>query len=298
MGDALNFQVDGSFAMRCFSLYLGDGRWLALLFLAGLVLIAWKRSGKPERLLLWGTLLLVLTVYNPLIVRIVVPRLVDPEVYYRLFWLLPMAIGAAYFVVRLMVLCPYKAGKAAIGAAFIACALLVGQPNAFLFANLHRPENIYKVPSALIWACDEIHKDFAQHKDEMKESYKNFPEESTPRVVFAEGLEVFARQYDPGIYLALNRDSRLRYNGSQVVGEAKSKKDTRRTRRILDVLNGKTTVKIEKFKTAMRRKKASYLVIEAGSSCHAYLLEVGCEVIGEGGGYVLYRYIPPKRVKQ
>ena len=292
MIETANFDLDLSFLRKCFKVYLGRA-WLIpvcciLLLTAGVCLEGYRRHvGKKDRNHLVYFLLLCvilgLTVYNPLATRLLVPRIFSKAIFYRIFWLMPAVPALAYVLVLAVARGRNKfLGGVILAAAFSASLILITQ-NTLLDHGFHRPENIYKVPQSVVYACDAIHEDFEE-------------EERLPKTIWAFELEVYVRQYDPSILLSIPRDMRLNYAGSITVSKSTGSKRYKRRALILDVINSvRDDIKIKRFKNAMRMTKTDYLIIPEEYTCHEYLKEAGCQVVSSGEGVVIYRYIWEKK---
>lgn len=256
--------------------YWGEGLPFLLFFALGLFWVLADKKQKDARLFWQYTIILGLTVYNPFLVRLAVPRLVEEAVYYRFLWALPAALGAAYFMTELTWRFPGRFPKVLAAAALAVLAVTATSVNDTVLERLSLPSNIYKVPDELVEACALIHEDYEG--------------EEAPKAVFAFELELFARQYDASIRLTIDRDTRLYYNGSQTVGNPEGEKTYKWKKRILDAINSVGNVKLKQFKRAMKSTRTSYLVLSEEDSCHDYLKEAGCEEFARAGKYILYRY--------
>ena len=263
------------FVQECMKNYWG-GCLFPAFFLAGILFGIFNRKEKEGRVFVAYTLILFLTVYNPLLVKYVIPKLNFEAVYYRFFWLLPVAAGLAYYCVRLVLAVSNKVLKGILVILMVLVLVCTGTPLKSVMAVENLPENAYKVPDDLIFACEMIHQD---------------SEKENPRVVFDQGMNTLARQYDASLILCLNRDFVLFRNGSTVVGHYTEENDAYRLqKRIMDVVMFQEEVEIPAFKRALNYVKADYLVIPVAFSKHEYLQAAGCEPFAENGNYVIYRY--------
>ncbi|MBQ6323085.1 MAG: hypothetical protein IJI24_09440 [Lachnospiraceae bacterium] len=282
MTDALYYDRDWLFVWKCMKAYLGNWRWVLWVLLAGTLICfaqaICSRKSNQGVYASGGMLLLTVTLLNPWLVLKVLDRLVEPAAYYRFFWALPMTVIGAYFLTRLVVKAPGKFGKFA-ALCVIALLLFLGRDKSHvLTVNLHIPENIYKVPDGLIYACDIIHEDYQDDTGRR------------PRAVFSDRYELFCRQYDASIRLTIDRDLRLAYNGSQTVGTVSQSKANKRRIQILDAINSQNDITIKQFRRAMTRTRTDYIIIPDYFTSHEFLLEAGCEKLGEGEGVVVYRF--------
>ena len=88
-GDGLNF------LFKCIALYNGSSFFL-LLYLLGLVFIAIKGTPGIRRVFLYPGLIILFTVYNPLL-PLLINRLFDVnKEYYRFLWIPPVCILPAF----------------------------------------------------------------------------------------------------------------------------------------------------------------------------------------------------------
>lgn len=275
MSAAIGFENSWLFVLKCLKEYWADCPFL-LYFFAGLIWTYGWKKGKEDRIFWYAVWVLGLTVYNPLLIHLIVPRFLDAEIYYRFFWLLPVTIGVAYYAALMVAECGKTWKKCAAAAVFMALIVTTSSVNGNIVYNVRLPENLYKVPDAVLYACDLIHRDYEG--------------EGEPKAVFTDEYEIYVRQYDPSIRLTIDRNTRLYYNGSSVVGEVKETKAYKRRKRILDVLNSAEEVPVKKFRKALQKTKTNYLVVPEWYSCHAYLLEAGLTVVDQTGGIIVYRF--------
>ncbi len=275
------------FVELCMKNYWGGCLFLAL-FMAGILSsivcyagekITGKGKGKkalhPSSVMVWMTVILFCTVYNPYLVRWIIPRLNFENEYYRFFWILPVIPGTAYYLVRLIFI--FRSGFLRVGAAFLAAVLLIelGTPLEGVVTNFAPVENIYKVPDGLVEACAIIHED---------------SDEEHPRVVFDKELNIMARQYDPSLSLVLGRDAVLYRDGSQVVTVDPTRLVYRRQKVIMDRLYFGEKIKRYRFKRALIKTRTDYLVLKKGAGGRRFLKRAGCRVIGRSGDYLVYRF--------
>lgn len=275
MGEAINFESSWFFVLKCLEEYWAGCPFL-LWFCIGLIWIYVFQKRTAARVFWYYTILLGLTIYNPLVIHFVVPKFLDAELYYRFFWVLPVTVGVAYFFAQWVADCKMAWMKCMVTGLFLALIVTTSSVNGNVVYNLHMPENVYKVPDGVLYACDIIHRDYDG--------------EGEPRAVFSDEYEIYVRQYDPSIKLTIDRNTRLYYQGSSVVGEVKENKKYLRRKRILDVINWAEEVPMKKFKTAMRLTKTDYIVVPEWYSCNAYLTEAGLEKVDQTGGIVVYRF--------
>lgn len=246
-----------------------------ILFLCGILWSLFYHKKQTARIFLCYALSLALTVYNPLFVKYVIPKMNFEDEYYRFFWILPVIPGIAYYAVR--IICSRKKTAGKIVAALLMTAIIVcsGTPMQGIAQNFTAAENLYKVPDELRSVCSVI------HGDGKKEN---------PRVVFDIGLNFTARQYDASLFLVLNRDAVLYRAGSGVIKVNSEKASYQRQKAIMDVVYYNEDVDKDIFCDALIAAKTDYLVVSVLNLKHDYLKEVGCIPIAQTEEYVVYRF--------
>lgn len=264
------------FVQVCLKNYWGPCLFLAL-FAAGLVWTIIAHKKQEPRVFLFYTLFLLLTAYNPFVVKYLIPKLKFENEYYRLFWILPVAIGVAYYAVRFIFLSKKMGIRVTAGILAVILLIACGSPLTSVMQDLKMPQNVYKVPDDLIFACNIIHED---------------SEEENPRVVFDMNLNTLARQYDASLHLVLNRDAVIYRAGSTVAGTVnEDNKYYKRQKCIMDVTYyAMDDVPLEMFQAALNLTGTEYLVFPLGLPKSEFIQEAGCVPIAENGSYVIYRY--------
>lgn len=264
-----------SFVRVCLEQYWGNW-WFPLLFLLGLVWTLITHRKQAPVIFVFYTVFLALTVYNPYLVKIIIPKLDFENEYYRFFWILPLIPAVAYYGTRLVFSLKTGAGRALAAAVTAAVVLALGIPLSGVARDFSAAENLYKVPDDLRAVCDVIH---------------SHSSEENPRVVFDNHLNHIARQYDPSLELVLNRNVVLYRLGSTVVGTYdESKPIVKMWMRIIDVVYLEKQRNCLGFKRALHRTKTDYLVIPVEHTMHDYFVQAGCEAIAQTEDYVVYYF--------
>ena len=327
------------FVWECLKRYVGKSWPILVIFLAGiavslLLLLRGRKKEKPLEIVtldgeesgmrygdpettpdqedmsatwLFLSILLMcaVTVCNPFLVRGLIPRLGMTAVYYRFFWVLPITLGAAYYLTRVLSAVRRKLLRAL---AFLCCAavLAVIMPLNPGIRSLRLPTNVYKVDGAIPVLCEAIHEDFEQTAryrkacenlekitDRNSKKWLKAKERTCPTCVFPYHLEFAVRQYDPGIRLLFNRNLRLYYEGNRTTGITYDESKVRYQRRalILDAMYGRDdTITTEAFQKAMRKTRTKYLVVEESLANGTFLTLSGCTQVGIRAGYTIFRY--------
>ncbi|MCD8380028.1 MAG: hypothetical protein LUC95_06895 [Lachnospiraceae bacterium] len=164
----------------------GSGALSALYLCAVIFLLLTEKKKSRRLLLVYFPLILTVALLCPVTYRIFA-QMLDEEIYYRFYWMLPMTTTLAYSGVRLYEL--YRGRwRPLFGAAILALFMLCGDYvyDSWQFAAA---ENEYHIPQAVVDICDEIHR-------EGKEVVAVFPSE----------LMQYVRQYDCTICMPYGRD--------------------------------------------------------------------------------------------
>lgn len=267
-----------SFIWEVLAAYWGDALVFFLLFLVAIIGLLLIRQRNGSAVFISTFFCLLLTIYNPILVRYIVDLLHLETIYYRLFWLLPVTAVLAYMAVTLSVSVKYKPVQILIAAVCAAVILIGGQPLDSAW-KLSLPDNIYKVSDDLIDACAIIHQD---------------SEEEQPTVVFDTNMNMVARQYDPSLLLALNRNVVLYRAGSQTVSGIDTESAYYQGQKaLMDVAFYGEEIPMRRFLAGLRWREVDYLVVPLNNPLHDYIQEAGCIPVGETAQYVVYRYEQP-----
>ena len=246
-----------------------------VLFVIGILWSLFCHKKQTARIFLCYAVFLGLTVYNPLFVKYIIPKMNFEDEYYRFFWILPVIPGVAYYAVRIISSGKKKYQRMIAVVIAVAVIMLTGSPMQGIVRNYAMSENLYKVPNDLRAVCSIIHED---------------SESENPRVVFDIGLNFVARQYDASILLVLNRDAVLYRAGSQVIKMNPEKISYQRQKAIMDVVYYSEDVDMDVFREALIARKTDYLVVPVTNLKHDYIKACGCEAIAQTEERVVYRF--------
>lgn len=89
------------FVDACMRLYWGSC-WYPLLFAVGLICTLVLGRKRKSGIFIGYTVFLLLTVYNPLVVKYLIAKAKFENEYYRFIWILPVIPAVAYYGVRLV----------------------------------------------------------------------------------------------------------------------------------------------------------------------------------------------------
>lgn len=164
----------------------GSGMLVALYIVALLYLFFHEKETYKRILLIYLPFFLIAILLLPVTYRIV-STVIDEELYYRFFWMLPMTLVIAYTAVELYH--SYRGKYKKIVALCLALVIIVSGD--FLYDNWRysKAENAYHIPQKVVDICDLIHTDG-------REVMAVFPME----------LMQYVRQYDGTICMPYGRN--------------------------------------------------------------------------------------------
>lgn len=262
------------FVQECMRQYWGNCFFPAF-FIAGIIWSFLRHRKQEGAVFLGYAVFLALTVYNPIVVKYVIPKLGFELEYYRFIWLLPVIPGVAYYAVKLIWSLKKNSWRAA---AFVLAAVVLmaaGEAKDGVVNGFSGIENVYKVPNDLIEICEYIHGDC---------------EGENPRVVFEMGLNTVARQYDASLHLVLNRDAVLYRAGSTSVSVNTESASYQRQKVIMDAIYYNEAIEDEQLADALNQTGTEYIAVELESECQDQLKRIGAEEIARTEEFVVYRY--------
>lgn len=264
------------FVDACMRLYWSSC-WYPLLFVVGLICtLIWGRK-RNSRIFIGYTLFLLLTVYNPLVVKYMIPRFKFENEYYRFIWILPVVPAVAYYGVRLVTMFKKKWLRVLLAIAVSVGFMILGNPLDGVVTNFAMTENIYKVPNDLRAVCDVIHQN---------------QENDFPRVAFDNGLNSIVRQYDAGIATVISRNASIYRAGSTVAGTYDEDSSFyKRQKALLDVIDYHIYEDKEGFRSALKKSKTDFIVTLTEQTDNEWLTDCGCELIAQTESHLIYKYI-------
>ena len=263
------------FVGACMKLYWSSC-WYPVIFAVGLLCTLVRGRKRTSRIFIGYTIFLLLTVYNPLVVKYLIAKAKFENEYYRFIWILPVIPGVAYYSVKLVTFFRKKWQKVLAAGIVAGCIIVLGNPLDGVVKNFAMTENIYKVPDDLRAICDVIHQNQA---------------DDLPKVVFDSSLNSIVRQYDAGIGLVINRNASIYRAGSTVAGTYdENSKFYKRQKALLDVIDYHIYDDKKGFVNALKKLKADFIVTSIDSGDHEFLTECGCELIAQTESHYIYKY--------
>ncbi len=229
-------------------------RFIAVLYLAGVIYLLITEKEKRIRVLMVYTPLTVLAIFLcPLFRKFFVGAGLDGETYYRVLWLLPIGITIAYAGCKL-----FSAHKR-IGLIVMSAAVIVCGTCVYTNQNVTRAENLYHLPDSAVKVCDFLNE---QGKGEYI------------KVVVPQELVHFVRQYDADIMMPYGRNMLVpRWGYYDAVHEAMEKT---------------TIVDMKALLEATRSYQCNYVVFHETRELNSDPADYRLELLGKVDGYLIY----------
>lgn len=168
--------------------YMGSGTVL-IWYLAAVLLLFIKEKRRPVRILfLYVPATVLVLFFNPLFARLF-ERFLGQEIYFRMWWMVPMTPTLAYGAVCL---CVRSKGRSLLTAGAAVVLILLSGTLVYRNPLFSRAENIHHVPREVVEICDRI-------KVDGREVCAAFPEE----------FLTYVRQYSGVVCMPYGRDAIL-----------------------------------------------------------------------------------------
>ena len=260
------------YIVKCVQYYSGGGLYL-LLFLLGLVYLFRKGTDRDKEIFVYPSIVLILTVYNP-----VCPVLINSffdinKEYYRFLWITPVVIMLSYIATKLVTDGDHSKGWRVIVAASLACFLM--GLGVFVYSKGYTAStNIYKMPEEVMQITDIIHQNSSSEY---------------PRALCDYNMNMEIRQYDASILLAANREQYMSAVAGKIT-EQSIYSEGNYPEKLLSVLVMGKELEKDIFIQAMEETNTEYIVLDHYSRMIYYLKEMGLKQVGETGTRVVMHY--------
>ena len=176
-----------------FQRFSGEGTYL-ILFLCALFFVYLHEKRKSVKLtFVEYSIGIGLLMIFPLTALVIMDYLIGEEVYWRMFWLLPIPFVMAYAAVRLLE--REKNGKKVFLAFFLCAVVMLSGKLVYANGEIERSSNLEKIPSESIEVCNALSRDAIQNGLKKK------------RVVVPSELLPYVRQYDATIEMPYGRNA-------------------------------------------------------------------------------------------
>ena len=265
------YELGISYLGEVMSVFMESCAYFAV-YLLGLIYILLKGDKRDKEIFLPSSVLLFLTVYNP-IVAYLVNRFFDiNSEYYRLFWIAPVIVLTGYIATTLIDGTKNTGEKRTI----IVLLLLVGLfSGSFVYADgYNMADNIYQMPAELIEISEIIHNDNSAEY---------------PKAFLEYEYNMQMRQYDPKMQLTIDREDYLRAMAESYSQEMIADAEHPQYCLLAGLMRGQK-VSSERLLECLEATKTEYVVLTKGSLVADFVAESGLDKIAETEGHVIFRY--------
>lgn len=245
-------------AVQWYQSYVGVG-FYHILYLICLIWVARDRKidKKWKYLFVGYTVVFLVLYYFPVTARIII-TLIGRDVYWRMFWILPLPVFVAFAVSWFVDGEPLKGWKRILCVAAVAVVLILSGRNLYTNGGFLPAENTQKIMEETVMVCEMLEAD--RQEGEVIRA-------AVPNEMLYE-----LRQYDADIYLPYGRWE-YEYPDRQ---------------ELIDAMNTQP-VEPETLAAALRKFECNYLVYPAADGLIEAMQEENFEFLGAVGNYQVYK---------
>lgn len=242
-----------------------------VLYLGCLFYIVRKKDKIMTQVFVWPFVILLATVFNPLIMEPVLDKLGWRNRYNRFYWMLPVTFLCAFFAAKLIVK-QKKGAERNILILFMICLLfLCGGSTSEAAVD----DNIYKIDDSVIAVADMI---------------EEHAEMENPVVFWDADMYYWIRQYDPALIAAVPHSITDIYrfmsaDGIDVEEQYESKK------KALSMFMRGVEIDVETANELLEEQNVDYFVRNKNYYSDFYLDHLNLVYVDAVDGYELYRCI-------
>ena len=258
-----------SYLSKCLQAYF-EGCGYLVIYLLVIFWIALKGDKKEQDIFLPPTIMLLISIFNP-VVPVVMNHIFDVnKEYYRFFWILPIVFVLSYGCVKAVDIAKgfYKI------LAILGIAIVLVVTGSFVYKDGYvKSPNIYKMPTEIPEISEMIHND-------SKSEY--------PRAIFEYDFEMSIRQYDPKILLTIGRDEYI-YAISGYLQLDEILADENYYNRVLAVVALNIPIEEEEFIKGLEETNTRYVVVtKYNEMICGYIEHCGLRLVGETANHKIY----------
>ena len=262
-----------AYLRECLIRYNGSTGYLVLYF-AALIYILIKGTEKEKRIFVPMSLLMIITVYNPLFPHILCIFADINSEYYRFFWMTPVIVLVPYVLTKLIISLKEDEIKNKKSVIVITILVLAVSSKSVFASGMKLPENRFKIPNELIEISEII------HDDSNNEYSKAFFE-------FEYNMQI--RQYDGKMLLAIDREDYL-YAISNEYTQEMIDSDEFPQYRMLAALFRYQNVDVNRLIDAFESTKTEYIVLTTGSTMIPTLMDAGLKEVAVTDSHTILKY--------
>lgn len=250
----------------CFQQYSGMGAQFLLFLCAMLFLAMCGKNKKLYQVLNQYTGFIIALMVFPITAIIIMEYCIGEEVYWRMFWLLPIPFVIALAGVTLRERGKNKVEKTGITAFFLLLILLSGKC-VYADGTIEKSYNPEKLPKQVIEVCDTLTEDALNNGIE------------TRRVVVPTELLSYVRQYDATILMPYGRNA-IKEEGLT---------ETREEIYEIMKLDDKKKMDFETLAEDLKKEGCNYLVLNKKVATPK-LDNYGYYQVAQTESYIIYRF--------
>ena len=257
-----------------FKNYIGTGYYF-ILYIFSIIIILLKGNSMARRYFVLVPLIYLVTLYNPFLTKYITQYFTGTEVFWRLFWLLPLEISIIYSFVILLNLKNNKVYKSLVLLIEILLLIFMGKFVYIKDNGFEIAENFYKIPQSII--------DQTQYILD-KETERNSTEPATVLAPPEPLHSATMRQLSSEINIIWSRDMYMYEILSQEeLSELQSLRDIYR--------NAVPNLSIEDFNVLRKKYKINWIIIDnTNLNIVNYMNQTLPLNITEIGENILYQY--------
>ena len=248
--------------------------WYGLFFviyLAALLYIVRQKSAIMKQIFVWPFVILLFTIFNPLVMEPVLQKTNWQDRYSRFFWMLPVEILCAYVLANLIEK-QRRSEEKLIMLLFVGCLIFLCTSSN---TEMEPDDNIYKLDNSVI---------------EVAEKLKEVSEEENPVVLYDEELYYWIRQYEPSLLAAVKPKEMDLYRW-QTVEEIDPTEQYRNKRRALSMFTRGVEVEPKTINWMLKRREIDFFVRNVDFYSDEYLQQLNIEYVDTVDGYEIYRCV-------
>lgn len=236
-----------------FSECKGSGMYFAIFFISILYILIKEKDKNKKILLGYFPLLVLFIILNPLFNKLINP-FVNKNVYFRMFWLLPMGLCITYASVDVINSLEKTKNKIF---ALLGIILIIVFSGKLIYnkENYQKVHNWYKVPDQAKWVTQIITEDDLENK----------------KVMLPETLVPYIRQINSDIELAYPRQP-FGYGENEM---------------LIQLHSGNVEYVVEKCK----EKNCNYIIFENNVKLSDDMSKYGYELLGQTYSYNIYKLV-------
>ena len=261
------------FVKKCVSIYC-NGIPFIVCSLVILLYLFYKKNKETECIVTYS-IFLVLTVYNPIVIKIFWGYLNEDTTYYRMLWLFPASIILTYVIVKFA--SQLKNVKERIIFLLVVSLIIItfGIPQMNMERLFRIPENLWMVEDDVL-AIDEF-----IHDDGKNEEVRIATTSSITRTI---------RQYDPTVILAIDSDDILAWQGVADRQHLTEHDNYKYKKVVMDTLLRGDMQEPNMFSDSVEYLKIDYIVFECTNYIDAYVVSLNFEFVGNTEKFKVYKY--------